>query len=194
MRRVPSKIIVLSALALLMSLISACSFKLGFSERGIPGGYENIAIPVFKNATIEAGAEVYFTNAIILELERSKLARIVAKDLAQVTLSGMVTSIVYSGENPLFGSSSSFPLAVVPPTLGYRIYAKVSLILKRNYDQKLLWQSEFLGERTYNAPVVGTAGLNSANATYNHSAHYQNIAQLANDMMAEAHDRLTENF
>ena len=181
-------------LALPILLNVACTYKLGFSERGIPGGYENLAVPVFKNSTIEAGAEVYFTNAIILELERSRLARIVSKDLAQVTLDGMVTSIVYSAENPLFGSNLNFPQGVVPPTLGYRIYAKINLLLKRNYDQKLLWKSEFLGERTYNAPIVGTSGLNSADATYNHSAHYQNIAQLASDMMAEAHDRLTENF
>ncbi len=194
MRIVTSQISFFGGLMLALLLTTSCSYKLGFSERGIPGGYENLAVPVFKNNTIEAGAEVYFTNAIILELERSRLARIVSKELAQVTLDGNVTSIVYSGENPLFGSASNFPTGVVPPTLGYRIYAKVNLYLKRNYDQKLLWQSEFLGERTYNAPIIGTAGLNSADATYNHSAHYQNIAQLANDMMAEAHDRLTENF
>ncbi len=179
---------------LILLFLSGCSYKLGFSERGIPGGYENVAVPVFANATVEAGTEVYFTNAIILELERSKLARIVSKDLAQVTLDGTIVSIIYSGENPLLGTNTYFPAGVVPPTLGYRIYAKVNLALRRNYDQKLLWKSEFLGERTYNAPVIGTSGLNSADATYNHSAHYQNIAQLANDMMAEAHDRLTENF
>ncbi len=173
---------------------SSCSYKLGFTERGIPGGYENVAIPVFKNQTIEAGSEVYFTNSIIMELERSRLAHIVSKDLAQVTLEGTVTSIVYSAENPSFASPGSAWAAGVGPTLGYRIYAKVNLVLKRNYDQKVLWKSEFLGERTYNAPSVGTPGLNSADATYNHSAHYQNIAQLARDMMAEAHDRLTENF
>ncbi len=181
-------------LCLFSALTSGCSYKLGFSERGIPGGYENVAVPVFSNSTIEAGAEVYFTNAMIMELERSKLARIVSKDLAQVTLEGNVVSIIYSGENPLPGANSFFPAGVPPPTLGYRIYAKVALALKRNYDQKLLWRSEFLGERTYNAPVIGASGVNSADATYNHSAHYQNIAQLANDMMAEAHDRLTENF
>jgi hypothetical protein len=173
---------------------AGCSYNLGFKERGIPGGYENVAIPVFKNQTIEAGTEVYFTNSIIMELERSRLAHIVAKDLAQVTLEGTVTSIVYSAENPSFAAAgSTFPTGI-SPTLGYRIFAKINLVLKRNYDQKILWKSEFLGERTYNAPSVGTPGLNSADATYNHSAHYQNIAQLAKDMMAEAHDRLTENF
>ena len=174
-------------------LTSACSYHLGFTERGIPGGYENVAVPVFKNETIEAGSEVYFTNAIILELERSRLAHIVSKDLAQVTLNGIVSSIVYSPESPLYHSTVTFP-AGVGPTFGYRIFVKVSLELKRNYDQKLLWKSEFQGERTYNAASIGTPGLNSADATYNHSAHYQNIAQLARDMMAEAHDRLTENF
>lgn len=181
-------------LPLIVTLSSGCSYKLGFSERGLPGGYENLAIPVFSNATVEAGTEVYFTNAIILELARSKLARIVPKDLAQVTLDGTIVSIVYSAENPLPGTNAYFPAGVVAPTLGYRIYAKVVLALKRNYDQKLLWKSDFLGERTYNAPIIGSSGINSANATYNHSAHYQNIAKLANDMMAEAHDRLTENF
>ncbi len=193
MHRLVSQITFFAGSALVLTLACSCSYKIGFSDRGIPGGYENVAVPVFKNATIEAGAEVYFTNAIILELERSRLARIVSKDLAQVTLDGQVASITYVPENPLLGANSLFPAGVVP-TLGYRIYCRVNMYLKRNYDQKLLWKSEFNGERTYNAPIIGTAGLNSADATYNHSAHYQNIAQLANDMMAEAHDRLTENF
>lgn len=176
-------------------MTTACSYKLGFRERGIPGGYDNVAIPVFKNQTIEAGSEVYFTNAMIQELERSRLAHIVNKDLAQVTLEGVLESINYVGESPLLDAQRNpFLPGNIALNLGYRIYAIVGLRLVRNYDQKILWTSKFQGERSYLAPNIGSPTLNSADATYNHSAHYQNIAQLAVDMMSEAHDRLTENF
>jgi hypothetical protein len=189
-----------------------CSYKLGFSDRAIPGGYDHIAVPVFKNLTSEAGVEVYFTNALVNELARSQIAKVTDKSGAQATLLGQVVHIEYNVVNQTsstnnLGTPTPTPITQVPEAISgyflpggtvlntdYRILATVELKLQRNSDQKILWQSTFVGERSYSAPKIGLPQLNSADSPYNHSAHYQNIAVMAQDMMAEAHDRLTENF
>ncbi|MNY58066.1 hypothetical protein D3C86_1943590 [compost metagenome] len=66
--------------------------------------------------------------------------------------------------------------------------------LVRQADGTELWSGSFSGERTYVAPQVTLAGVNSVNPLYNLSARRQNIDIMANDIMTEAHDRITENF
>ncbi len=198
-------------LLLSLSFTVSCAYHAGFGERAIPGGYTHIAVPVFKNHTIETGVEVYFTNAMIRELERSKLAKVTNRNDAQVTLEGIVTSVVFvpgaqtvSKFNPTMNPNNINDIDTSNPTNPipygtalfheYRILVTIELSLRRNSDQKVLWSGLFNGERKYDAPIVGSPILNSVNAVYNHSAHYQNIALMAGDMMSEAHDRMTENF
>ena len=174
-------------------LFSGCAYRFGLAERRIPGGYELVAVPVFKNETPEVGIETYFTNAMVRELERSKLAKVTDKSHAQVVLEGTVARLRYEKTATVTGASGNLPNGAALTT-EYRIYVTTSLRLRRNSDQKVLWSATFEKETSYLAPKIGVPGLNSANALYNHSAHYQNIALLAVDMMSEAHDRLTENF
>ncbi|MFN8945677.1 MAG: hypothetical protein ACK5WZ_13760, partial [Pseudobdellovibrionaceae bacterium] len=76
----------------------------------------------------------------------------------------------------------------------YLINLEVSVVLVRAVDGKVLWQSVFRGEKTYYAPQITRAGLNSANPLYNLSSRRQNIDLMALDLMAEAYGRITENF
>lgn len=178
------------------SLASGCAYRAGFSERRIPGGYDLVSVPTFKNSTPEAGVEVYFTNSLIREVERSKLARVVPKASAQTTLIGSIDRIEYLAGSPTKASrdESNFLPEGTVLNAEYRILATVKLELRRNSDQKSLWAGVFQGERSYQTPRIGVTSLNTANAIYNHSAHYVNLQAMAADMMAEAHDRLTENF
>lgn len=184
-----------------IALSSCASYQSGFRGRGMSGGYTLVAVPVFKNMTAEAGTEVDFTNAMVRELSRSKVAKVTSKDEAQATLEGVVQSISYTHESQVKHdptAQANTPLFTLPAnsvlTTSYRVYVVTRLTLRRNSDQAVLWSSDFQSERVYSAPFLTLEGINSANATYNNSARYQTIADIARDLMAEAHDRLVENY
>jgi hypothetical protein len=186
----------LSLVFLALFFSSCASYRLSTTERSIPGGYKQVSIPIFKNKTQETGIEVAFTNSFNKEFQRSKVAHIVDNNLSEVKLEGIIESVEYqSGARKTSGDASApfLPSGTVLAT-EYRILVKVTLRAIRQSDGVEIWQGSFAGERTYAAPQVTLAGVNSVNPLYNLSARRQNIDTMANDMMAEAHDRITENF
>lgn len=182
----------LKRLLFVLFLLPGCAYHWGYGERGLPGGYDLLSIPVFNNKTSETGAEVYFTKAMMREIERSRVARLVKKDEAQVTLEGSIDEIRYER------SSVETKLEGLPENTGisrtYRIVAFASLVLRRNSDQKIVWQSQFRNEISYAAPQLLYPVVNSANPLYNHSARHENLSKIAEAMMAEAHSRIVEKF
>jgi hypothetical protein len=164
---------------------------LGSPDRTLPGGYKQISIPVFKNLSQETAIEVYFTNSLIQEFERSKIARVVDPNLAEAVLEGEIETVTYtpSGQN----QGGSLPTGAVLAAQ-YQILITAKITVKRNSDKSILWTGTFNGERTYIAPQVLNAVINTVNPLYNLSARRQNIQSLASEMMQEAHDRITENF
>ncbi|CAN5428998.1 hypothetical protein BH10BDE1_BH10BDE1_04890 [soil metagenome] len=174
-----------------------CAYSMGTGERRLPEGYQLVAIPVFKNATQEVGIEVPFTNAIIRELARSQIARVVPKSEAQVVLEGEILKIQYDVATQSNCDGSNCTIAIPQRTVlntEYRINIFTKLKLRRLSDGKVLWSEDFNAQKSYLASKIGLEGLNSANALYNHSARQENISAMAADIMAEAHGRMTENF
>jgi hypothetical protein len=186
---------ILLIFALILST-SACAYRFGLSDRALPGGYSQVAIPVFKNSTQEVGIEMYFTNALIRRFGRSEVARVADKDSAPVVLEGTIKKI----DTVLGPALTNQPgqLQTLPDNsvlvTSYRLVVTAEVILKRKSDDKIVWQGSFQNEKVYSAPRIGAAIVNSADATYNHSARLQKISELAEEMMTEAHDRITENF
>lgn len=178
---------------LVMAGATGCAYSMGLGDRRLPEGYQLVAIPVFKNSTQEVGAEVSFTNAMIRELERSQVARVVPKNEAQVVLEGNVERIQYDIASQATRDTIPIPQQTVL-NVEYRIVVFTRLQLRRVSDNKILWSEQFTNQRSYLAPKIGIEGLNSANALYNHSSRQENLNSIAVDMMAEAHGRLTENF
>lgn len=177
-------------------LPTGCAYHLGGTARTLPGGYKYISIPVFKNQTMEAGVEVGFTNALIQAFERSHVGKVTSQSLSDAKIVGVIESIQYlPGGKKTFGDSSApnLPLGTVLAT-EYRILVTARVAVVRQADNTEIWTGQFSGERTYLAPAVTLAGVNSVNPLYNLSARRQNIDSVASDMMAEAHDRITENF
>lgn len=175
-------------------LMSGCAYRLGAGTRTIPGGYKQISVPIFKNNTQEAGIEMAFTNALIQEFQRSRIARVVDNSLSEVAVIGHIDNIQYlPGAKRVAGDSSYLPNGTVIAS-EYRILLSVTVKVVRQADGIDLWSGSFSGERTYAAPQVTLAGVNSVNPLYNLSARRQNIDVMANDLMVEAHDRITENF
>ena len=176
-------------------IVSGCAYHLGASTRTLPGGYKYLSIPVFKNSTQETGSEVGFTNALIKEFERSQVGKVTSESLSDVTIIGTITSIQYLPGTGIVAdlSVNTLPRGTVLAN-GYRILVTATVRVVRQADKTEIWAGGFSGERTYVAPKITIAGVNSANPLYNLSARRQNIESVANDMMAEAHDRITENF
>jgi TolB-like protein len=181
---------------LTVSLGACASYHMGSVGRSIPGGYKQISVPVFKNKSQEVGIEISFTNALIQEFQRSKAVKIVDKNLSEVLIEGKIDSVEYQPQARKTSGDASAPFLPDGTVIAteYRIILKATLRIIRQADGLELWTGGFAGERTYAAPQVTLAGVNSVNPLYNLSARRQNIDVMASDMMAEAHDRMTENF
>jgi hypothetical protein len=185
---------------IILGVFNGCAYRAGSGDRQIPGGYRAIAVPVFKNNTHESGIEVFFTNSLVREIERSRIGSVTDKASSQVTLEGSIDSIVYSGSAPIVGDDTNATGLPSGTFLNSQtnITVNTTLRLRRNSDGKVLWEASFSKGQTYQTPRIGiingSTALSGADAVYNHSARYQNIETIAADMMLEAHDRLTENF
>lgn len=181
--------------SLMSSLIASCAYRFGSPERRIPGGYHLLAVPVFSNKTQEVTIETFFTHSMIMEVEKSSLARVTPKEESQAILMGEITKISYILGTEITEKTQGFqlPLGTVL-SKEYRIIAEATIRLVRSSDMAVLWEGNVQGEKRYPAPVITKEVLNTANPLYNQSAKIQNIQQMAQDMMAEAYERMTENF
>lgn len=175
-------------------MICGCGYRFGISDRTLPGGYSQVAIPVFKNKSQDVGVEMYFTNSLIRRFSRSQVARVSDKESSPLVLLGSIEKIETVQESVTTNQANPrLPDATVLATL-YRLRVRANILLKRKSDDRILWEGSFTNERIYYPPQIGSAIVNSANATYNHSARMNTLSQLAEEMMTEAHDRITENF
>lgn len=187
-----------AVLVSVLILLSSCAYHLGAGNRKIPGGYRTVAVPVFKNNSHDSGIEVYFTNALVRELQRAQVGVLAEKENAQTTLEGIIESVSVASSGPIQGTGFSsdgnqYPKDTVLNS-ALRVNVTTTIRLRRNSDKKVLWEGSFTRGQSYQAPRIGYEDLNALNALYSHSARYQNIEVLAREMMSEAHDRLTENF
>jgi hypothetical protein len=177
---------------------TGCAYHFGLSDRALPGGYTQLAIPVFKNSTQDVGIEMYFTDALIRRFARSQVARVTDKDVSPVVLEGAITKIVTTPGPARTNGPENTGLVTLPDnavlTTSYRLMVTADIKLRRKSDDKIVWQGNFQNESEYFSPQVGTPIVNSINATYNQNARHHTIANLAEELMSEAHDRLTENF
>lgn len=177
---------------------AGCAYRFGYVQRDLPGGYKQVAIPVFKNATQEVGLETYFTNELVRQFNRSQVAQVADKAQAPVTIDGQVKSVTYRQTSTVDGNKVDENKINIPSNavlaVEYRVVVNADLVLRRNSDNKILWQGAFNNESVYAAPQVGMPIVNSVNPLYNHSARIELFETMARDMMAEAHNRMTENF
>lgn len=189
-----------SLLLIVLSLgLSSCAYQLGVRGRTLPGGYSSVEVPLFKNLTQEPGMEVAFTNSLIQEFEKNKVAKVVYSprqgEAAPVLVKGEITKIVYKATSPVQKKDKAplLPEGAVLAT-GYRVIVTTQISLVEKSTGKVLWSSTFDGESSYAAPQVTIARLNSVNPLYNLSSRRRTIETIAQDLMVEAHDRMTENF
>ena len=190
-------------------LLSSCGYRWGYGERSLPGGYTKIAIPVFHNRSDYVGVEAAYTNALIHQFAKSKVAKLVKKKHSEVYVDATIVnvSIVREGTRSIDAGNVSdtdpktgdgeneirLPVNAVLAT-EYRVITNTKVYLRRTLDRKVLWEGTLVGEKVYPAPQVGLGVVNSVNPLYNHNARINVIEGMSGDMMADAHDRMTENF
>lgn len=174
----------------ILLLSTSCAYRWGENQRSLPGGYRQIFVPIFKNSSMEPGVEIAFTNFFIQEIERAQVARVVERERAEVVLEGEITEVTSSGEQ----ITNEKTILGFSQARQYLLNVVVRVQLKRLSDGKTLHSGTYSRQRTYKAPSLTQAGLNSMNPLYNRSAQHQNIETMAKILMAEAHDRLTDNF
>jgi hypothetical protein len=178
---------------------TSCAYRLGVHGRTLPGGFKSVEIPLFFNSSPEPGIEVYFTEALIQEFEKNKVAKVVypsrQDEKAPAVIKGEITSIVYKATSPIEKKDKAplLPDGAVLAT-GYRVLVNVRISLVQKNNDKVIWTSAFNSETSYASPQVHTAGLNSVDPLYNLSSRRRVLESMAQDMMVEAHDRMTENF
>jgi TolB-like protein len=187
------------ALSFTLSVVSSgCAYHFGVRGRTLPGGYSSVEVPLFVNLSQEPGMEVAFTNSLIQEFEKNKVAHVVyssRQGSAPVLVKGEILSIEYKATSPVQKKDKAplLPEGAVLAT-GYRVMVTTRISLFERSTNKLLWSSLFNGESSYAAPQVFIARLNSVNPLYNLSSRRRIIESIAQDLMVEAHDRMTENF
>lgn len=173
--------------------LGACAYTWGPAPRSLAGGHRKVAIPIFKNKTMEPGIEVAMTNSLIQEFNRSKEIRIGDENSTDAVILGEITSLKNEPAGAKTAADSNLPTGAVSAT-NYNTIINVRVRYIRKSDGFEYWKSDFRLERVYQAPQVTLSGVNSVNPIYNLSARRQNIDSLSADLMSEVYDRLTESF
>lgn len=183
----------MKALIFCFLICASCAYRQGAPERTIPGGYHQVRVPMFKNLSQEVGIETSFTNAMIDELLQTRVAKL--NPNAEVDVLGTIESVSYvpSGKSNI-APAGKFDDDQVVLAAEYRVIIVIDMAVKKRSDEQVLWLGKFTGERTFSAAQIKAPIVNSANPLYNLSAKRRNIAELAQDMVAEATDKMTENF
>ncbi len=179
---------------ILAGALASCAYNISSDKKQLPGGYDQAFLPPFTNHTRLPGIETYFTNSLGREIQRSAVAKISDKLSSQVTIEGIVNNLTFAPTAPVDLKSLKQLPTYASLFVEYRIFVEATVTLRRNADNQIIWTGVVKGEKSYVAPQVASREVNSVNPLYNHSARHHHISQLAQDMMVEAVDRMTEQF
>lgn len=175
-------------------LMSSCAYKVGQKFRSLPGGYQRLSIPVFKNKSMEPGAEAIVTAALKEEFFRSTVLKVVDDNNAEVRLEGLIETLKFdSMAIKESDNNNHLPIGTVLATT-YNMVVVINVKLVKTGTSEVLWQSQFTGSRPMNASQVNIAGVNSVNPIYNQNAKRLILELVANELSNQIHNNLTENF
>lgn len=183
---------------LLLVAISACSYSLtSLKNPWEKEGIKTVSVPIFKNETMESGAEVDFSNALRLYLtSRSNKLKYVSGS-ADAELKGTITNITLRAAGIKFGTAQTEAAGELPNerllATSYIVTANVKLSLVRNSDQKVLWNSSFAQSKTMPSGSY-TDQRRTSNVFIKESNKKETIRDLSDSMMLLAVDALLEEF
>jgi hypothetical protein len=167
--RVPSRLWVAAALAL---AASGCGWHFAERTDAIPKELTTVAIPLWKNDTLEPGLEAIFTNAMLRQFAAKGWLDPVSPTNADTILEGRITSI---DVQPLSFSSVAIELE-------NRVTVVASVTLKRKKDQSVLWSTTRLVEaEEYDSTADFNVNLRNKE---------QALRKVAVDMASTVHDQI----
>ncbi len=207
-------------LVLLLVATSSCSYGLtSLKNPWEKKGIKTVSVPIFKNNTIEAGAEVDFSNALRLYLtsRSGKLEYVTGK--ADAHISGEVVSITLSPAGIQFGTAATDAAGGLPNerllAVSYivTITVRLSLVRDKIFDKsnigviaksknkskekfkegEVLWTSTFTQAQSMQSGSY-TDERRTSNVFIKDSAKKETIRELADKMMLFAVDSLLEEF
>lgn len=177
-------------LLLISVFVSSCAYQLSSRAKSLPGDFKFVHVPYFKNKSIEPNIEVYFTNSMIQELEKSQFVKSVGFNESEAILLGEISALeIFATSLDKRGVPSDREIA-----RQYQINMTSNYTLVRKSDQKKIWSTSITSSKTYIAPGVTISILNTVNPLYNLSARRQNIEAMAQQQTSEVFERLSENF
>lgn len=178
-------------------VLTSCQYNIGQKFRSLPGGYKTISIPVFKNKSMEPGAEAIMTQALREEFFRSTVLKVVDDSKAEVRLVGEIENLRYD-INPASileadPKNNYLPQGSVLATK-YDMTVLLNIKLIKINSGEILWQSQFSGTRSMDASQITVAGVNSANPIYNQGARRIVLENVSYELSNQIHNNMTENF
>lgn len=181
--------------------LSGCAYRMGYDYRELPRGIKSLYVPMFKNSTMEVGPEVEFTNQLIKELSRAKVAPLLGANDADGILQGRIVSVTRvqrTAETQSRETKKTTGMVNLPPgtyvATEYLLRVKVELVLRSRQTKSIVWKQWFTDETIYSAARLALVGINTASPNYTKSEEERVLKNLSGIMMQEAVDRLTENF
>ncbi|MFH1223304.1 MAG: hypothetical protein V1647_03055 [Pseudomonadota bacterium] len=183
---------------MLLTVINACSY--GFSTLRNPWekqGVKTVTIPMFKNLTMEGGAEAYFTSSLRFYLtSRSGKLKLVRSN-GDAYIKGELKNVIIVPAGVQFGTQATEDAGGLPKdrllASSYTITATVTLTLIRESDQKQLW-SNTTSQSTSMQSGTYTDQRASSDVFIKESQKRLALKQLADTMMTYSVDALLEGF
>ena len=187
-----------NSLALLLVVLSACSY--GFTSLKNPyekQGIKTVSVPIFKNKTIEGGAEVFFTDSLRLYLVSRSGKLELARSNGDAYIDGEVSNITLVPASIQMGTAATEAAGGLPAdrllATTYTLTATVKLKMIRAKDEKVLWTNSFSQSQTMNSGSY-TDERETSNVFIKESNKRAAIQSLSDQMMKFAVDSLLEEF
>ncbi len=187
-----------NSLALLLVVLSACSY--GFTSLKNPWekkGVKTVSVAVFKNKTIEPGAEVFFTDFLRQYLVSRSGKLELVRDNGDAYIQGEVTSISVIPASIQMGTAATEASGGLPAdrllAATYTLTVTVNLKMIRAKDNKLLWSNAFSQSLTMDSGTF-TDTRRTSDVFIKESNKRATIQKLADQMMLFAVDSLLADF
>ncbi|MBN1115245.1 MAG: hypothetical protein JXA66_07885 [Oligoflexia bacterium] len=160
-------------------------------------GVNTVSVPVFKNNTIEGGAEVFFTNSLRQHMESRSGKLTLVRANADAYIDGKVENITLTRGSVKFGTAETEAQGGLASkrmlAQTYVIKARVLVKMIRNRDKKILWSDSFVQSRSMESGSY-TDERKSTNVFIKESSKKESLRELADTMMQFAVDSLLEEF
>ncbi|RLB80232.1 MAG: hypothetical protein DRH17_12450 [Deltaproteobacteria bacterium] len=119
--------------------LAGCGYHFKGAGLTAPAGVHTIAITVLENQTSESGIETVFTSDLAYEFTRSKMLRIVGKDMSDAVLSGSIASMAVDtiSHTATYGSNER------------RVTITLDLALRRPSGEVIWSDSALSGRETF---------------------------------------------